>query len=73
MQFIKPDINLDIIGIADIDRDEIVWAWGLGVLDGQHQPTMTEQGTILVFDNGTARGYTKISWLKEKWSKGRLI
>jgi hypothetical protein len=52
--------SLDIIGIADVEKDEIVWAWGLGTLDGQHQPTMTTQGTILLFDNGTARGYSAV-------------
>jgi len=49
---------LDIIGVADVEKNAIVWAWGLGTLDGQHQPTMTPPGTILVFDNGTARGYS---------------
>jgi hypothetical protein len=52
--------SLDIIGVADLQKDEIVWAWGLGVLDGQHQPTMTPEGTILIFDNGTARGYSAV-------------
>ena len=47
---------LDVIGIIDRDRNAIVWAWGLGVLDGQHQPTMLPDGNILVFDNGTYRG-----------------
>ena len=50
--------SLDIIGVADVEKDQIVWAWGLGVLDGQHQPIMTPAGTILIFDNGTARGYS---------------
>jgi len=50
--------SLDIIGVADVELNKIVWAWGLGVLDGQHQPIMTAQGTILIFDNGTARGYS---------------
>ncbi len=50
--------SLDIIGVADLEKDRIVWAWGLGVLDGQHQPIMTPKGTILIFDNGTARGYS---------------
>jgi len=49
---------LDIIGVADVKKNKIVWAWGLGTLDGQHQPTMTDKGTILIFDNGTARGYS---------------
>lgn len=52
--------SLDIIGVADIEKHEIVWAWGLGVLDGQHQPTMTQEGTILLFDNGTTRGRSAV-------------
>lgn len=52
--------SLDIIGVADVEKDEIVWAWGLGILDGQHQPIMTGEGTILLFDNGTARGYSAV-------------
>lgn len=48
--------TIDTIGIIDPDKDEIVWAWGPGVLDGQHQPTMLPDGNILIFDNGTYRG-----------------
>jgi len=50
--------RLDIIGIVDPDKDAIVWCYGPGVLDGQHQPTMLHNGNILVFDNGTYRGYS---------------
>lgn len=50
--------NLDIIAIIDPDKDAIVWCYGLGILDGQHQPTMLDNGNILVFDNGTCRGYS---------------
>ena len=50
--------HLDVIGIVDPGRDAIVWCYGLGVLDGQHQPTMLESGNILVFDNGTYRGHS---------------
>jgi hypothetical protein len=50
--------HLDIIGIVDPDKDEIVWCYGPGILDGQHQPTMLENGNILVFDNGTYRGHS---------------
>ena len=50
--------HLDIIGIVDPDKNEIVWCYGPGVLDGQHQPTMLENGNILVFDNGTYRGHS---------------
>ena len=50
--------HLDIIGIIDPDKDAIVWCYGPGILDGQHQPTMLPNGNILVFDNGTYRGYS---------------
>jgi len=52
--------SLDIIGVIDRERDEIVWAWGLGMLDGQHQPTMLPNGNILIFDNGTWRGNSAV-------------
>lgn len=56
--------QVDTIGIVDRDTKEIVWVWGPGKLDGQHQPTMIPDihpvtgepmpgaGHILVFDNG---------------------
>jgi len=50
----------DVIGVVDRDSEEIVWAWGLGYLDGQHQPTMLDNGHILLFDNGTLRGYSRV-------------
>ncbi|MBD3183143.1 hypothetical protein GF312_12685 [Candidatus Poribacteria bacterium] len=50
--------HMDTIGIIDVDKDAIVWYYGPGILDGQHQPTMLDNGNILVFDNGTYRGYS---------------
>ena len=50
--------SLDVIGVIDRERSAFVWAWGPGVLDGQHQPTMLADGHILIFDNGTYRGYS---------------
>ncbi len=68
---------LDIIAIIDPDEDRVVWCYGLGELDGQHQPTMLPSGNILVFDNGTHRGHSlvkEIDPLSEKivweYSKG---
>jgi len=51
---------LDIIAIIDPRKESFVWAWGLGVLDGQHQPTMLDNGNILLFDNGSYRGYSLV-------------
>ena len=50
--------HMDVIGIIDPQKDEIVWCYGPGVLDGQHQPTMLDDGHVLVFDNGTYRGHS---------------
>ena len=68
--------HIDTIGIVDPINNEIVWCYGPGILDGQHQPTMLENGNILVFDNGTYRGHSivreiepasgKIVWQYEK-------
>lgn len=52
--------NLNTIGVIDRDSGEIVWAWGPGTLDGQHNPRMTDDGTIMVFDNGTVRGWSRV-------------
>ncbi|HUW84736.1 MAG TPA: aryl-sulfate sulfotransferase [Phycisphaerae bacterium] len=52
--------NLNTIGIIDKESGRIVWAWGPGVLDGQHNPRMMKNGHILLFDNGTKRGYSRV-------------
>ncbi|MCD6510407.1 MAG: aryl-sulfate sulfotransferase [Thermoprotei archaeon] len=52
--------SLDVIGVIDRETGEIVWAWGPGILDGQHQPTMLPNGNILIFDNGTRRGWSRV-------------
>ena len=52
--------SIDIIGVIDPSIDRVVWAWGPGTLDGQHQPTMLPDGNILIFDNGTYRGHSII-------------
>jgi len=52
--------SLDIIGVIDRDTGRIVWAWGPGVLDGQHHPTMLPNGHILIFDNGTRRKWSRV-------------
>lgn len=52
--------NVDTIGVIAKDSGEILWAWGPGILDRQHMPTMLDNGNILVYDNGTSRGYTRV-------------
>ncbi len=52
--------SLDVIGVIDRATSEIVWAWGPGVLDGQHKPHMLPNGNIMLFDNGTLRGFSRV-------------
>ncbi len=52
--------SLDVIGVIDRESGEIVWAWGPGALDGQHKPHVLDSGNILIFDNGTLRGYSRV-------------
>jgi len=52
--------SLDIIGVIDYPSGEIVWAWGPGELDGQHKPHMLPNGHILIYDNGTRRGWSRV-------------
>ena len=52
--------SLDVIGVIDRRSSEIVWAWGPGVIDGQHKPHMLPSGNIMLFDNGTMRGFSRV-------------
>ncbi len=50
----------DVIGVIERPSGRIVWAWGPGVLDGQHKPHMLPTGRLLIFDNGTLRGFSRV-------------
>lgn len=52
--------NLNTIAVIDKESADIVWAWGPGELDGQHNPRMMLNGHIMIFDNGTERGYSRV-------------
>ncbi len=52
--------ELDLIGIVDAQTEKLSWSWGPGQLDRQHQPTLLQNGNILIFDNGQRRGYSRV-------------
>ncbi len=52
--------SVDVIGVIDRVTGEIVWAWGPGVIDGQHKPHMLPSGKLMIFDNGTLRGHSRV-------------
>ncbi|MBU0761777.1 MAG: aryl-sulfate sulfotransferase, partial [Candidatus Altiarchaeota archaeon] len=52
--------NTDTIGVVDLQKREMIWYWGPGTLNHQHNPSMTPDNNILVFDNNPERGYSSI-------------
>jgi hypothetical protein len=51
----------NLVAILDQQTGVLRWAWGPGEIQRQHQPTLLENGHILLFDNGTpARAYSRI-------------
>lgn len=53
--------TLDLIGILDLDKEKLIWKWGWGELRRPHNPTILENGNILIFDNGgPKRIYSRI-------------
>ncbi len=60
--FVLPDGNiltsflrLNTIAIIDKATGDFKWRWGPGQLAHQHDPSMLDNGNILVFDNGSHR------------------
>jgi len=47
--------HLNAIAIVDGQTREIVWLWGPNNVALQHEPTLLENGNILLFDNGTEK------------------
>lgn len=50
----------DTVGIMDWPRKKLLWAWGQGEVSGPHDATMLQNGNILLFDNGLARGWSRV-------------
>ncbi len=52
--------NLDLVAVVDLDGPRLVWSWGPGVIEGQHDATLLSNGNLLVFDNGRRRGWSRV-------------
>jgi Arylsulfotransferase (ASST) len=50
----------DTIAIFDWPGRRLVWAWGQGEISGQHDATWLPNGNLLLFDNGLARGWSRV-------------
>jgi len=52
--------NVDLIAVLDGKDRSVLWSWGPGEIQKPHMPTLLDNGHILLFDNGTERGYSRI-------------
>lgn len=53
---------INTIAIIHRPTGAIQWRWGPGHIAGQHNPTLLDNGNILLFDNGAHRAYTTIDY-----------
>ncbi len=63
--------NVNLLAILDRESLSVVWTWGAGELELPHMPTMIPNGNILVFDNGTYRGWSRV--LEIEPLDGRIV
>lgn len=52
--------NVDLVLALDPSLGQVLWSYGPGDLDAPHHPTLTPEGTILIFDNGRRRGWSRV-------------
>jgi hypothetical protein len=52
--------EFDLVVVLDVEKKEVIWNWGPGELEGQHHPTLLENGNVLIFDNGVNKEVTRI-------------
>ncbi len=52
--------HTDCVMILDQDSYAVEWSWGVGEIEAPHMPTLLPNGNLLLFDNGSRRGYTRV-------------
>ncbi|MEK6889561.1 MAG: arylsulfotransferase family protein [Nanoarchaeota archaeon] len=52
----------DLVIILDKDTKKVVWSYGPGILEGQHNPIILSSGNMIIYDNGgkKERNYTRV-------------
>ncbi len=51
---------LDLIAVVDPREERATWVWGKGVFERQHHPRLLDGDTVLVFDNGPRRKFSRV-------------
>jgi hypothetical protein len=54
--------TLDLVCIIDRATGRLKWKWGPGEIAHAHEPTLLENGNILLFDNGEHRRFAKYAY-----------
>ena len=52
--------NLDTIAVVDPVARRVRWHWGDGEIEWPHNPTLLDNGNLLIFDNGSFRGWSRV-------------
>jgi hypothetical protein len=52
--------NLDTVAVVDPRGPSIRWYWRDGEIEWPHHPTLTDDGNLLIFDNGSVRGWSRV-------------
>jgi hypothetical protein len=52
--------DLDLVAIVDPEGRRLVWSWGPGVIERQHDPSLTPGGHLLLFDNRPHVGASRV-------------
>ena len=52
--------KLNSIAVIDRETRTVKWTWGEGELQKPHHATQLEDGSILIFDNGVSRRYSRV-------------
>jgi hypothetical protein len=52
--------NLDTVAVVDPAAPRVVWHWGAGEIEWPHHPTLLADGNLLIFDNGSSRGWSRV-------------
>jgi hypothetical protein len=52
--------ELDTVAVLDPGARRVRWRWGPGHIERQHHPSVTDAGTVLLFDNGRRRGWSRV-------------
>lgn len=52
--------EMDLVAVVDPGARRVRWSWGPGVIEGQHDASVTSNGDLLVFDNRPFRGASRV-------------